>query len=346
VKRLIISPSGNFYGSEQVLFDWLKVTSLKLDLAVPANSQFLDIIKKAGLNHKIITFNGSQLGMFYFSIFRKLLFGHYDLIYLNEAGHIRYISLLSSLFPGKKFIVHVRMLEDVDPSRWYSRDRKNIEVLAISKYIAAKLPVSSNLVYDSYKFQKYNIADNNLNMPELRIGIIGRITRTKGLGLLPELIHQLKNDDPQGKYLFLLFGDISEEIKSETLLEELKNMPGLRFMGFVESKEALFGSIDCVLHLSRQEALGRIFFEAIDFMKPLVGFKSAGIGEIGSLLNLNSLLADPDSKDSIKALAALFISLRLHYQEYLTELKAIRPKAIELFNPSGYVNLLDKKLSA
>jgi len=343
---LIISPSGNFYGSEQVLLDYLQNTRMVLDVAVPEKSLFLDKLEEAKTIHRIRPYNNKKLPAFYAKVFWQLLTGKYKLVYLNEAGHIKYLTLLARIFSKKKFIVHVRMLEDASASRWKQGISENITVLAISKYISDLLPVKNSLIYDAYSFSDKYGKNNTEERMVLKIAIIGRITKTKGLGLLPVLIDRIQKDGLEGKYIFELYGEIADDISKDELLSELQKSRFIELKGFEKNKEAIYQSVDCILHLSRQEALGRIFFEAIDHYKPLVGFRAAGIGEIAEMLELNHWLADPDSPDPVTEIYNLLKDVRLNYKTWVSEAEQKKALAKQLFNPAAYQSRLDNLLSA
>ena len=129
-KTIIISPSGNFYGSEQVLFDYLNTTNLSFQLFVPKDSFFE---KKLLLQKKLWEFNRIKsfrsVKILYFKIFLELLFKPIKSVYLNEAGHIRYIFILAKVFKSVKFIVHVRLVEDASRIK---KQAKNLKYFAIS----------------------------------------------------------------------------------------------------------------------------------------------------------------------------------------------------------------------
>jgi Glycosyl transferases group 1 len=344
--KLVISPSGNFYGSEQVLFDYLVHTKLKLDVAVPRNSLFFEKLKEIKTRHHIIQYNNKRLPAFYTRLYWWLLRGKYDLVYLNEAGHVKYLILLARFFRRKKFIVHVRMLEDVNVSRWKQGISENMTVLAVSKYISDLLPVRNSLIYDDYSFSNSSQTGNDELQETLRVAIIGRITKTKGLGLLPGILDRCLKDGVENKYVFELYGEIADDLSQDELLKKLRESKSIILKGFERNKELIYHSVDCVLHLSRQEALGRIFFEAIDHCKPFIGFKAAGIGEIGELLELNHGLADPNSQDSETEIYALLKKVKLNYKTLVEEIKQKKNKAISLFNPTVYRDRMDKVLSA
>lgn len=344
-RKIVISPSGNFYGSEQVLFDYLQRTHLDLDIAVPRGSLFHEKLSESKSNHRIRPYNRRRLGVFYGKIFWYLLTGKYDRIYLNEAGHIKYLILMARIFRKKKFIVHVRMIEDVDPSRWKGGITSNIVVLAISKYISERLPVKNLLLYDFYSFSDIPAIDNN--RPEvLRIAIIGRITKTKGIGLLPDLLDRIQKDGSAGKYSFELYGEIANDLCRDELLERLQKSTSIGLKGLEKNKQSIYNSVHCVLHLSKQEALGRIYFEAIDYLKPLIGFKAAGIGEIGDLLGLSHRLADPESIDPAMEIYLLLKNMRENYEDWAEEMKEKKKLAIQIFRPAVYQETIDKLMIA
>lgn len=344
--KLVISPSGNFYGSEQVLFDYLQNTKLILDVAVPEKSIFLGKLRRVKTSHHIRPYNNKRLKVFYCRLFCQLLFGKYNLVYLNEAGHIKYLILLARFFRKKNFIVHVRMLEDSDASRWKQGIPGNLTVLAISKYISELLPVKNSLLYDAYSFSDKTKPGNIDHRELLRVAIIGRITKTKGLGILPGLMDQIRRDGEEGKYAFQLYGEIADDVKQDGLLTELRNSKSVILNGFEENKGAIYNSVDCILHLSKQEALGRIFFEALDYFKPLVGFKAAGIGEIAELLELSHLLADPQTDDPAAEIYRHLKDVKLNYKDRVQEIEQKKNQAIQIFNPALYQARIDNLLSA
>lgn len=344
-RKLVISPSGNFYGSEQVLFDYLQDTKLMLDVAVPRNSLFFSKLEEAKTKHRILPYNNKQLPLFYARVFWLLLTGKYSLVYLNEAGHVKYLILLARVFRKRKFIVHVRMLEDSDASRWKGGIPNNLIVLAISKYISEKLPVRNLLLYDAYPFSDKVLPNWSGKLDKVSVAIIGRITKTKGLGLLPGIIDRIRKDGTEGEYIFELYGEMADDILRDELFTELEESELVVLRGFERNKESIYHSADCILHLSKQEALGRIFFEAIDHFKPMVGFKAAGIGEIAELLQLEHWLADSDSTDPASAIYRCLKDVKQNYESRRQETALKKIQAIQIFDPAVYQERVDQILS-
>ena len=342
-KTIVISPSGNFYGSEQVLWEFLKDTGNHYTLYVPAESFFYQKLTREGTAHRLKTFDRGKLPFLYSRIFFSLLLGQADAVYLNEAGHSRFLLLLATVFPGKRFVVHVRMLEDAQESRWRKRLPSNVRVISISGSVGQKLPFPSELIYDPYRFSASRPVPVKKDPNRLVIGIIGRVTVTKGLGRLPELSEYLSEHAP-GRFVFYLYGGISATEGDKELVDGLTRLPDVHLKGFMENKDEIYDSIDCVLHLSVEEALGRIFFEAIDYGKPFLGFKIAGIAEIGSLTGLEELLVRPDDHWT-ENLAARLLEVDSAYGRFAERVREARILATERFLPETYVGKIDKLIN-
>jgi glycosyltransferase involved in cell wall biosynthesis len=342
---LIISPSGNFYGSEQVLYDYLYQTKGSIDLAVPKGSLFLRKLRESTMGVKLKPYNEKKLVRFYAGVFFNLLRGKYEIVYLNEAGHIRYIAILANLFPIVKFMVHVRLLEDTDAYRWKHARSKNMIVLAISQYIGSFLPVRSHLLYDCYQFSDRSVSDGQSRLEVLRIAIIGRITRTKGVGRLPEIVKYIDSINEQGRYEFYLYGEVSFDLIGDPLIDQLRSFSNVRFMGFEEDQDLLYRSVDCVMHLSTEEGLGRIYFEAIDRFKPFIGFKAGGIAEIGSITQLDEFLVDLKEEDMAIGIYSRLDTVRSYYSKAVSLMAEKKEIACKLFGIKRYNSLLSKLLT-
>lgn len=253
--------------------------------------------------------------------------------------------LLAQIFRKKKFLVHVRIKEDAETSRW-KRIPGNVQVITISKYMRDLLPMESTLLYDSYIFSKQGTGTHvGVIENPLRVGVIGRISSTKGVYELLEVLQWIQSLSPK-HYHFYLFGEEGLDIKGSGTLQKILNHPFVTMLGFVKYKQEIYSRIDLVLHVSKTEPLGRIFFEAIDEGKPLVGFDSAGIGEIGHLTGLDELLADATVMDNGKALFEKLEMARNNYTVYAEKVMSSKEKATEIFDIKKYSGTLDKFLDS
>lgn len=336
-KILVISPSGRFYGSEQVLYDYLSESSLQLNVFVPSTGLLISRLQYLKHKHRIRSFNTSFISFFYAKVFYFLFIGKYSTVYCNEAGHVKYINLLAKIFKNKRFYLHVRINEDTDKARWGNYNSKNLFALVVSSYIQKQLVYPSILLYDPYKFlpkQEINSSQKN----NFKIGIIGRISLNKGLNILIELLDYLKEN--KINYEFLLFGEIDKELINK-FSEKLNDYSSVHLMGFVADKNSIYNSVDCVLHLSKTEPLGRIFLEAIDYNLPFVGFNEGGIGEIGKMTGLTDLLIN---EKGINTSHEIFEKLRIINADqafFISKTNAAKTNAEKLFNLCHYTKQLD-----
>ena len=316
---ITISPSGNLYGSENVLFDYLCTTELNHIVFVPKNSQFEKKLKSQKWNHRIKGFNSKKLKLFYGYLILFILISRIKSVYLNEAGHIRYIRFLAKLISWNNFFIHLRMVYDSAPDRIGEKLPKNITLIAISEYVAKPLKqfnVDYDVIYDGYDFQERSL---KLDYPKEKIvfGIIGRITKTKGFDSFLPLLLQLEETGLLEKCAFHFYGENYLDKDDTTILENiLEKFSEYVFLNGYTASEQIYTNIDAVLHLCQEEGLGRIFFEAIDYAKPFVGFDIAGIKEIGIISGLTELLSDPMSENWHELMAKNFSKLVNDYSIY------------------------------
>lgn len=337
----MISPSGNFYGSEQVLLDYLALSRHIWTVDIPEKSVFFREANTIAKKHHLREYNPRQIKSYYAGLFLQLFCNKFSVVCINEAGHVKYVILLARIFKSIRFFIHVRLSEDAAPERWPANGVPgNITVVAISDFIRNKLPVASTLIYDLYRFSELPPPHSN-KLPEvLKVGIIGRLTLSKGISKLPEVLQSLNRRDAKASIEFHLFGEESEDFPFH-LKKELLQCNRVHFRGLVSDKRAMYNDIDAVLHLNEQEPLGRIFLEALDFEVPFTGFNTGGIGEIGQLTGATRFLVG-DNSDSISAIADQLLQINANYTEACKHMKAARERALILFSGEKYVTDFEK----
>lgn len=242
----IISPSGKFYGSEQVLFDFLKTTENRYHVFAP-KGMFYDKLKEQD-KHQIHEF--TSVNKMYLRIMFDMLVGKCDGVYINEGGHSRYIRLLSQLFPWKKFFIHVRLLEDCALSR-LGKKRPNIEYISVSQYITDE--VKKNTGIDCHTIHDLYVPTQQMTfrpVPDtdvIRAGIVGRVTDTKGLADVVSFCRYVEGLSELPKKLELHFyGAINEQSELATsFVKESESYKQVKcvFHGFVNDKELIYRGV-------------------------------------------------------------------------------------------------------
>ena len=284
----IVSPSGNLYGSEQVLWNFLNETKHLYTVYVPSNSLFS---KKLESMQQTDIKEFSNVKFLYSIIAFKIILGRIKSLYINEGGHVRYIKILARLFPKVRFCLHVRIIEDTRPERLKALP-SNVHVFAISKFIAKEINNSIqnvSIIYDPYKINGVaSPSFNEMKSDNIHIGVVGRVTPSKGLKEIVSFCNHLESLE-MSNITMHFFGDIDfacEDVQFFYQSRDKYHYLALKFHGFVESKNVVYNKIDILVHFNRNEPLGRVFFEALDFGIPVIGFDSGGIGEIAQVLGL------------------------------------------------------------
>lgn len=301
MKRIaIVSPSGKFYGSEQVLFDFLSTTEFRYNIYAPHGILY----KKLEEQNKHVIHPYSSIKLLYLYFFILLLLNKYDGIYINEAGHSKYINCLASIFPKKKFFIHIRLLEDCKNNRLKTNSH-NISFIAISEYIAREVYINTNIkcniIYDIYNACSGINGMRNLNISNntCKLGIVGRVTITKGLANIISFCDYCENNPTKNKFEFHFFGGIDNKIPAVVnFINKATKYKYIKciFHGFINDRKQIYTSIDILLHFNTIEPLGRIVLESLDYGIPFIGFNKGGVGELAEKFKLNEFMIHNDIK--------------------------------------------------
>ena len=299
---IIVSPSGQFYGSEQVLFNHLEHTAKRYLAFVPTKGKFSQKLKKQN-KHKVSGF--SNLRVLYLRLLYKLVFQNYNTLYVNEGGHIKFAKIIAMFLPYVKVIVHIRLLEDTESNR-LGKLPKNLKLISISNYIRDVLlpEYPSVMIYDPLDASKVSTHNNQSQSGDIRVGIIGRVSLTKGLKNYDQLFKYYFGLNGVKYIHFIFFGDILQKEEEASLFFDNykgKEFPQIEFKGFIEDQEKIFSSIDAVLHLNEKEPLGRIGLESWARGIPFVCFNAGGCAEINETLEMErfSVAFDTDWEEAV-----------------------------------------------
>ncbi len=283
-KDIVVSPSGQLYGSENVLYDFLIGSKRNYKIYAPKNSFFFKKLKENNFEARGFT----NLKIMYLKILLSMVFKKKNLI-LNEAGHIRYVKVIAKLLPQRRFVVIIRLVEDCNSN--FKILPVNISLIAVSNFINEK--VSSNrpvhVILDPFILSESN--SKEIVKEQISIGIVGRIAESKGLNYFFDFVNALSSEQKKN-YKFLFFGTHDlQNIWFQDFIYKLdrESLVNYKLMGFEKSQAKLYGSIDVLLHLNKQEPLGRILFEAINHNLPFLCFRQGGTGELAIKLGLKDL---------------------------------------------------------
>lgn len=323
------------------MYSFLSFTKNKYAVYVPYKNNGLYNYLNSLNKHRIISFNNVKV--LYLRIFVALLINRIKSIYCNEGGHIRYINFLATLFPKKSFYIHIRLIEDSTEKRLNSLS-SNIFLISVSEYIANL--IKENTGYKSEIISspnrgstKNDIWYNSLKYKK-RIGIIGRITPSKGVEKIISLINYLEENKLDNLELYF-FGDIEDKHERvKNLISVAQDCKYIKcyFHGYTK-RELIYNKIDVVIHFNTTEPLGVIFFEALNACKPFIGFNYGGIGNIAQNIGIADLMLT-SLENWIPQVLELLDSLNKNLFRY----KQAKKEMHERYSIQNYTKMLESKI--
>ncbi len=342
MRNIVISPSGRFYGSEQTLATYLERTTKRHTVYVPRNSSplFTERITKSCDGRMKCFWSPWHL---YLIMVLKLgmdvLNGNPRVMYINEAGHLRYALVLARLFGKVKFVIHVRLVEDVHCRPWPQEVPENVEVLATSNYIQRLLSGRGiNCSVLSSPFREKMSPLKNEFFPNILI-VVSRLSEAKGLRYYLEMLRSIENRKIPIEVHH--FGECDEA--AEAALNVVREMKYVNWIsrGFVKEKQAIFRD-GILLHLNPNEPLGVVLLEALNNSIPFIAFDEGGTGEIGRNLQLHEFLIN--RKECWTGRIVELIQSR-HLVDWTSAIIRGREEMARSYNPDVYVERLDAILS-
>ncbi|TPV35741.1 glycosyltransferase [Paucihalobacter ruber] len=299
IKTIIISPSGGYYGSEQILHEHLIYTEKVFKVFVSRNKNYISILRQSNLKHSITSFKSVK--WLYFQIFLLLFFKDYKTVYCNEGGHIRYLKILARCFPRKTFIVHIRLVEDTKANRIKNFITTNMRLITVSHFIRCEIMKQNPKINSSkietvhdYYIKNYNQLSVMPLKDIVRIGVIGRVTSAKGVSFAGEFLDYWDRHISK-KLECYFYGDVDKENTDVQIfnrtVESLSNV-SVSFKGFIKDKDELFETFDIAIHFNPYEPFPRIYFDAMSRITPVIGFNSGGIAEQAQIFGFEKHLVE------------------------------------------------------
>ncbi|WP_213348407.1 glycosyltransferase [Candidatus Vampirococcus lugosii] len=205
-------------------------------------------------------------------------------------------------------------------------------ILQKTKYDNNKVKVLYNFV-DLDKFKKIENFDieterkkYSLDKNDFVIGFASRLNEAKGW---KEFVNSAKNLIKKGYDIkFLVAGDGPDK---EKLLEEIKGISNIQYIGYVNNMVSFYNILDCFVFPSHREALPMTILEVNGIGIPLVASNISGINEI-MMDNKNSLLFEKQNvEDLIKSIIKLYEDLNLRNDLIKNGLEEVRKYSLEKY---------------
>lgn len=302
-RALILEPSGNLWGSERVLLDFLCAATQfpwRIGVCCPPNSPILTPLGELPVE-VFPTFRANlhlqgrtQRLLATLALLRTARHFRPDLIYVNQAGATR-IALAVGYLLSIPVITHVRLVEDVDYVLSLGARPQNLpKIVCISRYIRRLFPDEKNvspeqleMLYDPYTFQSsaQRIVASGLEREGELIswGYVGRLEYQKRPDILLEAMGVLKEQGVLTRGFFM--GVAREDDAFSSQLQELCTKLGLgsivTWAGFQTDVFSQLSRCIALVCPFEKEALGRVVFEAWDAsVLPVAWAGSGGPAEV------------------------------------------------------------------
>lgn len=174
-----------------------------------------------------------------------------------------------------------------------------VDRLVLRKYkriVAVSQEVKQQLLSAGVREHKINLIRNGIDLrpfngaiPSLRdafepdgyliVGLIGRLSKEKGIDIFLQAASRIVVDFPQAK--FVVIGDGPDRDKLNSMIDELKLREHASLLGRRDDMPSVYASLDVMVSSSRQEGLPMAILEGMASGLPLV---ATAVGEVPSVV--------------------------------------------------------------
>jgi glycosyltransferase involved in cell wall biosynthesis len=316
-KIAAIEPSGRLYGSEYCLLDILQLNNDRgySWTIITTQGSFSDLLCREKKDIGVLPILPEHLHLkskwkkifTYIRLLIHLARLRPDILYVNQAGILRVSHFLAGLL-RIHIVCQVQTLEDaigaLEPRNSYKRV---LSFICNSRFIAEKTRIDANrksVLYQGVRHRNPHCSKppKRFSSECLRLGILGRISRSKGHYLLGEVAKTLARSDCNFSVRVIGDGLTPHDTSN---WEQYLNENGVRsffdLRGYKTDLDEELKDIDLLLIPSIAEPLGRVLFDAANFGVPVVVSDGGGLGEIASLYKVGLTFKSGDAQSLVQA---------------------------------------------
>jgi glycosyltransferase involved in cell wall biosynthesis len=334
-RALIIEPSGNLWGSERVLLDFLRQainSEWQLAVCCPLSTPIIPHLSAIGVRvfpTFIANLHLKPRAYRALAIFRLLAAVwrfQAKLIYVNQAGATR-IALAVGRLLRVPVVTHVRLVEDVTYIKRLNADARYLpKIICISKFILSLFGSNIDQTQTAMIYDPYALANNRswhapVKRPNqiLTVCCVGRLTAIKGQDVLLHAIALLKSEGFAVRLLILGEAPPGDQFveKLKKLAEVLGITDVITWLGYREDVFSSVQGCDVQVCPSHSEPLGRVLFEAWDAgILPIAWRGSGGSAEVIESSG-GGLLYDEQSGESLAGALRLASDIKIDVRREL-----------------------------
>ncbi len=176
----------------------------------------------------------------------------------------------------------------------------------------------------------------------LRVGLLGRICKSKGHHVLIEAASYLKNSTAD-QFQFRLIGDALNPLELSAVQKQISQLgigSMIEFRGYRSDIAAELAELDVLAIPSIAEPFGRILCESAEAEVPVVVANSGGLGELSRRFDVGVRFEGGNSQD----LARQLQSIRSDYLSVSDAFKTAARRLLNSLNLPDYVKTMDNLL--
>jgi glycosyltransferase involved in cell wall biosynthesis len=316
-KIAAIEPSGRLYGSEYCLLDILQLNNDRgySWTIITTQGSFSDLLCRDKEDVGVLPILPEHLHLkskwqklfTYIRLLIHLARLRPDILYVNQAGILRVSHFIARIL-RIHVVCQVQTLEDaigvLGPQNSYKRV---LSFICNSRFIAEKTRVDANrkcILYQGvgHPNPRCSNSPKRFSSECLRLGILGRISRSKGHYLLGEFAKSLAESDC--RFSIRVIGDgltPNDTLNWEQYLKENDVRSFFDLRGYRTNLDEELKDVDLLLIPSIAEPLGRVLFDAANFGVPVVVSDGGGLGEIAALYKVGLPFKSGDPKSLVNA---------------------------------------------
>ena len=351
----IVEPSGLLYGSELALLDILERldrTRFAPEVILPGQSLFSERMRAANIPfQELLPPLAHQTGKFRKALAYVNLARHWwrhrpDVVYVNQGGILRPVAAIARRL-NLPLLCQVQTLED---ARWVSGMTSLHQQVSIficnSNFIAAETKVPKDrlsMLYYGYKMKGLPVSRRRGDRQPLEVGLLGRISESKGHYLVLEAARRLKEASSTA-YHFRFIGDAPavterKRIQDLVMAQGLEDM--IEFRGYRTDIGTELAELDLMVIPSVAEPFGRIYCEAAEARLPVLVSDGGGLGELAKYFRAGLLFSSGNAADFLAKLT----DLRANYETRRKEFDVAAGNMLAALDLTEYVKVMEKLLT-
>jgi len=346
MKVTALEPSGNLYGSEYCLLDIIEGTSPEIDwdVVVPAGGGFDELLadKKIPASH-LLPRNSHTLPLTrkllsYWNVRKHIVRMRPDVVYINQAGMLRAATAMTKGLKSE-LVCQIQTLEDAALVASLPSEQSKVRTfICNSRFIAAAAGVKREKLSVLYQpmmpGNRSDLVDPPASRSPWRVGILGRISETKGHYLLIKAARILV-DRGDTDIRFVVIGEgltPAHTEKFEFALEDAGLKDNFELRGYRAAAHEELANVHAVVIPSVAEPFGRVLLDAASTGRPAIVSDGGGLGE----LNLHFNIGRSFKSQSADALADAIEETLSQYDDEILRFSGAAERMLNRLDPDAY----------